>query len=84
MRSKTKLKLTWQFVRRRSVDELLPMRCLGPPGALYGNDGHFLSAPVLRSGDGAAEVLGGPLSWRSDSEGFRPEVRALAEEFGYE
>ena len=64
--------------------ERSPFACLGPPGALYGNDGHFLSAPVLRSGGGAVGVLDGPLSWRSDNEGFRPEVRALAEEFAYE
>jgi hypothetical protein len=64
--------------------ERSPYARLGPPGARYGNDGHFLLDPVLRAGGGVRACLDGPLSWRMDGQGFWPEVRALAGEFGYE
>lgn len=63
--------------------ERSPFAFLGPPGARYGNDAFFLRDPVLRSGRERDHSLGGPLSWRADDEGFRPEVRDLAKEFGY-
>jgi hypothetical protein len=72
-----------------SIDEMKhpersPYACFGPPGARYGNDDFFLQSPALRPGRAEARSLEGPLSWRKDGEGFLPEVKKLAQEFGYE
>jgi hypothetical protein len=55
----------------------------GPPGARFGNDRLFLERPVLRPGRAASHNLDGPLEWRDDEQGFAPEVKKLAAEFGY-
>jgi hypothetical protein len=72
-----------------SIDEMKhpersPYACFGPPGARYGNDDFFLQSPALRPGRAEARRLEAPLSWRKDGQGFLPEVKALAQEFGYE
>lgn len=57
--------------------------CYGPPGARLGNDGNFLSHPALRPDRAKPQSLNGPLNWREDGQGFLPEVRQLAQQFGY-
>ena len=56
----------------------------GPPGANFGNDRSFLRNPALRPERAEHHSLEGPISWRKDGEGFLPEVKQLALEFGYE
>ena len=63
--------------------ERSPYAFLGPPGARYGNDAFFLQDPAFRPGQSVAHDLEGPLSWRTDGQGFSPEVKRLAKEFGY-
>jgi hypothetical protein len=63
--------------------ERSPFARFGPPNALYGDDHTFLQNPVLRPRREEPRLLEGPLEWRPDGEGFAPEVRRLAEEFGY-
>lgn len=60
-----------------------PYACLGPLGAHLGNDINYLRSPALRPGRIQASRLDGPLPWRGDGAGFTPEVRAMAERFGY-
>ena len=64
--------------------EQSPYACFGPPGARYGNDRFFLEEPVLRPGREQRQSLEGLLRWRKDGQGFLPQVKALAQEFGYE
>lgn len=64
--------------------ERSPYACFGPPLARYGNDSFFLESPALRPARARPQSLEGPLSWRDDGEGFLPEVKELAREFGYE
>jgi hypothetical protein len=64
--------------------ERSPYACFGPTGARFGKDRFFLENPVLRASRAEAQSLEGPLSWRTDGEGFSPEVKRLAREFGYE
>jgi hypothetical protein len=63
--------------------ERSPFAFLGPPGARYGNDAFFLSAPALRAARARPHRLDGPLAWLPDGRGFTPDVTALAREFGY-
>jgi hypothetical protein len=64
--------------------ELSPYASFGPSGARYGNDPIFLQSPELPRAPATSQSLDGPLSWREDGEGFLPEVRQLAQDFGYE
>lgn len=61
-----------------------PYACYGPPGALLGNDYFFLASPALRPSRAEPQSLEGPLSWRPDGAGFTPEVKGLAQAFGYQ
>jgi hypothetical protein len=63
--------------------ERSPYAFLGPPGARYGNDSFFLQNATLRPSRAVAHSLSGPLMWRNDGQGFSPEVKRLAREFGY-
>jgi hypothetical protein len=63
--------------------ERSPYAFLGPPGARYGNDSFFLQDPALRPSQAVLHRLSGPLGWRGDGQGFFPEVKRLAREFGY-
>jgi Sulfotransferase family len=63
--------------------ERSPYSFLGPPGARYGNDGHFLQDPFLLVGNSREQRLEGPLGWREDGEGFSPRVKSLAQKLGY-
>jgi hypothetical protein len=55
---------------------------LGPENARFGTDRFFLEAPQLRPGRAEQLSLDGPLSWLP-GQTLLPEVRQLAEEFGY-
>jgi len=81
----------WMGLRTDSeaIDEMKhpersPYAGYGPPGARFGNDRFFLDNPRLRPGRMQSHSLDGPLSWRKDGEGFLPEVKQLAQQFGYE
>ena len=63
--------------------ERSPYAFLGPPGARYGSDAFFLAAPALRPSRAAPQSLDGALSWRTDGQGFLPEVKRLGQKFGY-
>jgi len=65
--------------------ERSPYACPGPMNAKFGNDPNFLQAPALRPSRGPVkESLEGPLPWRTDGQGFSPEVKDLARAVGYE
>jgi hypothetical protein len=57
---------------------------LGPPGASFGSDYFFFQRPGLDSDLAEFQNLDGPVSWRADGQGFLPEVKELAQEFGYQ
>jgi Sulfotransferase family len=63
--------------------ERSPFATFGPPGARYGGDTFFMQDPVFRPGRVTMHFLEGPLSWRQDGQGFHPDVKRLAREFGY-
>jgi len=60
-----------------------PYACVGPYGAHLGNDINFLKDPVYEQRGVAPSSLDGELDWREDGQCFLPEVRAMAESFGY-
>lgn len=64
--------------------EASPYAVEGPFGARLGNDINFLRSPRLRSSKIPKSVLDGPLPWRPDGRGLRPEVLELAVSYGYE
>lgn len=64
--------------------ERSPYACYGPPGARYGNDHFFLKRPTFRPNEVKPQRLDGPVSWREFDQGFLPEVKQLAQEFGYD
>lgn len=64
--------------------ERSPYANFGPCGARYGNDPFFLNDPVLQPARVRPQSLGPPAGWYADGYGFLPEVRQLAEQFGYE
>ncbi|MBX2862090.1 MAG: sulfotransferase [Leptolyngbyaceae cyanobacterium MAG.088] len=61
-----------------------PFACVGPYGAHLGNDINFLKSPDYRYRRIAPSHLDGPLEWRSDQKGFRPEVLEYSKTLGYE
>jgi len=63
--------------------ERSPYARFGPEGARYGDDAAFLRSPSLPADLAEPDDLTSPFSWRDDGRGFSPEVRALAEAFGY-
>jgi hypothetical protein len=62
--------------------ERWPYAFLGPRGARLGSSESFLQSPGMRLQQ-PFYSLEGPLEWRGDGEGFSPEVKELAKEFGY-
>jgi len=72
-----------QAIEQMKHPERSPYALLGPPGAEYGNSTYFIESPVLRSDRVKPQSLEGPLSWREDNQGFLPEVKRLARDFGY-
>ena len=63
--------------------EQSPFACFGPLDALFGNDPNFLSGPTFRPHKVKVPPLDQPVPWREDGAGLKPEVVALAREFGY-
>jgi len=63
--------------------ERSPFACFGPIDALFGNDPNFLSGPSFRPHRVKVPTLDQPVPWRSDGQGLKPAVVALAREFGY-
>lgn len=63
--------------------EQWPYAFVGPAGARYGNDMFFLADPALRPRHDPPQKLDGLLPWLTDSTEFFPEVRLLAQNFGY-
>lgn len=55
----------------------------GPASAPFGSDLFLVQGPILRPAWVEPHSLEGPLRWRSDDQGFFPEVRELALQFGY-
>jgi hypothetical protein len=77
------LRTDFSAIEEMKHPERSPYAFLGPPGARYGNDGHFLKSPSLKERVAIRQHLEGPLGWRNDHEGFSPEVKVLARSFGY-
>lgn len=80
----------WMGVRDddEAIDAMMhpedsPFACLGPFSALFGNDPNFLRKPSFRRHKPNVPSLDADLPWRSDGVRLRPEVAALAREFGY-
>jgi hypothetical protein len=63
--------------------EASPYAVEGPFGARLGNDINFLRSPQLRDTKVPEVSLDGPLPWRSDGRGLKPEVLELARSLGY-
>jgi hypothetical protein len=55
----------------------------GPASAPFGSDIFLVQKPMMRADWLHPRSLVGPVSWRSDGQGFFPEVRELAMRFGY-
>jgi hypothetical protein len=73
---------------RFAVDQMMhpersPFACFGPLNALFGNDPNFLAGPTFRPHKVKVPPLNKPVPWRPDGLGLKPEVVALAREFGY-
>ena len=64
--------------------ERSPFACFGPLDALFGNDPNFLSGPTFRPHK-VKVPLARPSRCRGarTAQGLKPEVVALAREFGY-
>jgi hypothetical protein len=60
-----------------------PYACIGPYGAMFGNDPNFLKSPVFRYKPITPSQLEGALPWRNDNKGFLLPVIKLAQELGY-
>jgi hypothetical protein len=56
---------------------------LGPASATFGSDRFLRPGPLVRAEWSRPYTLEGPLEWRADRGEFQPEVRQLAQEFGY-
>ena len=63
--------------------ERSPFACFGPLDALFGNDPNFLAGPTFRPHKVKVPPMDKPVPWREDGQGLKPEVIALAREFGY-
>lgn len=71
-------------IRAMVHPETSPFASFGPISALFGNDPNFQRNPFF-SKQAARKLppLDGPLPWREDGATLYPEVKALAQEFGY-
>jgi hypothetical protein len=72
-----------QAIESMKHPERSPFACIGPSGAQFGNDPDFLANPKLRKGPPRTRGFDGPVPWRRDGAGLSPDVRRLAEDFGY-
>jgi hypothetical protein len=81
---------TWMGIRTdtAAIDQMLhpelsPYAVEGPEGARGGNDPVFLASAAIDSARAGNHSLDGPLTWRPNGAGFRPQVMQLARRFGY-
>ncbi|WP_067865305.1 sulfotransferase family protein [Neptuniibacter marinus] len=81
----------WLGIRddEEAVDDMMhpeasPFACFGPVNALFGNDPNFLRGSKFRPHKPRLPEMDAELPWRDDGVRLRPEVVALAREFGYE
>jgi hypothetical protein len=81
----------WLGIRddEEAVDDMMhpeasPFACFGPVNALFGNDPNFLRGSKFRPHKPRLPAMDAELPWRDDGKRLRPEVVALAREFGYE
>jgi hypothetical protein len=81
----------WLGIRddEEAVDDMMhpeasPFACFGPVNALFGNDPNFLRGSKFRPHKPRLPAMDAELPWRDDGVRLRPEVVALAREFGYE
>jgi hypothetical protein len=63
--------------------ERSPYATLGPSNAPFGTDVFLPGTPSFLSTGEESDSLDEPLPWREDGQGFFPEVKELAREFGY-
>jgi hypothetical protein len=63
--------------------EQSPFAPYGPASAPFGSDIFLLQGPILRPSWIAPRSLDGPVGWRDDGQGLFPEVKELAQQFGY-
>ena len=63
--------------------ERSPFAGYGPKNARFGNDMFVVPGPMLRACWYEPRSLEGPLAWRPDEQPFEPEVKELAQRFGY-
>lgn len=80
------LNLTWndEIYKQMLRTEDSPYACMGPYGAQWGNNPGFQKSPAFRQAALKPVSLEGPLPWRKDDQGFRPEVVRLAQALGYQ
>lgn len=78
------LRMDDDAIQQMKHPEQSPFARFGPLGARLGYDTSFLARPALESGRVRSPSLEGPLSWRDSRDEFLPEVKQLAQEFGYE
>jgi len=72
-----------ETVEQMKHPERSPFARFGPRGARLGNDILFLERPALQSARAQAQGLKDPLRWRTDGQGFLPEVVELSRYLGY-
>jgi Sulfotransferase family len=63
--------------------ERSPYAGYGPNNAPFGSDMFVMPGPILRPSWYEPQTLEGPLPWRPDAQPFEPEVKELAQRFGY-
>jgi hypothetical protein len=77
------LRTDGEAIEEMKHPERSPFARFGPRNAHLGNDPNFLQQPTLRPSQVNMQSLDGPVSWRKDGAGFAPQVRELAQRFGY-
>ena len=71
-------------IQQMKHPEQSPFANIGPTNAPLGGDPAFLNNPKLHPGVHKSPSLQGSLPWRRDGGKFTAEVRAIAEQFGYD
>jgi hypothetical protein len=79
--------LGWRTDEDAIASMLCPQQSIfamyGPQGARAGFDSEFLDQPEFEYRVRPFTTLDGPLEWRPDGQGFAPEIKALANRYGY-
>ena len=79
------LQLAWSEEIYQSMlrPEDSPYACMGPFGALWGNNPGFQKSPAFRQRPVQPSPLEGIPPWRKDNQRLRPETVELAQSLGY-